>query len=176
MDLTEIQKIRDALERAERTVSLRPERGQRVYRNTARLVRGTRCEVSEADTRLVIDVGRSVGGDGDAPDPSVILRSALSSCVAIGVKQAAARRGVNIAAISVTVETSVDARGQLGVRSDIVPGFERIKIEIDIVSAAPESDIEDLVARSLRISPLMDAFERPHSIDHELHLTRSETE
>lgn len=169
--MTDHQKIKDALDRASKTVTLRPERGQRVYRNVARISEGTVCHVEEASRTLVVDVGKALGGDDHGPNPSMILRTAMSTCVAIGIKQWGARADVSIDHVEVAVETDVDARGQLGVNDDITPGFEDVRLMIDITSSAPESKIAELVAQSLKYSPLIDVFAKPQTVRHETVVT-----
>ena len=158
--------IREALRRAERTVTLRPERGQRVFSNKASVRTGTICNVVEGDERITVDVPRSVGGKHELPSPSTILRTAFTSCIAIGVRQWAARRDIAIESVDVTLETDVDARGQLGVTDEIVPGFTDIRLEIDVVSSAPSAEVENIVAASLKYSPLLDVFMNPQHVHH----------
>ncbi len=172
--MSDMQTIKQALDRAMKTVTLRPERGQRVYRNVARVGEGVLCHVEEADRSLTLDVGKALGGANAAPSPSMILRSALSGCVAIGVKQWAARRDVPIDRVEVTLEADVDARGQLGVCDDAAPGFERLRLTIAVTSPASAEVIEDLVAASLKYSPLMDVFARPQSVEHRISVARSD--
>lgn len=162
------QTIKAALDRAVRTVSLRPERGQRVYRNVAVVRAGTLCHVEEAGQTLTVDVGKSVGGNGAGPNPSMVLRSAMTSCVAIGIKQWAARRGMPVDHVEVVLETDVDARGQLGVSDEAAPGFEGVRLMITVTSPADPTAVEDLVARSLKCSPLMDVFVTPLAVERRL--------
>lgn len=150
--------IREALERAVKTVTLRPERGQRIYRNTATSEADTCCMVEEADRSLIVDVGKAVGGKDAGPNPSMLLRSALSSCVAIGIRQWASRKRIPIGPIRVVLETDVDARGQLGVGENIVSGFTAMRLEIRLDSPADSGAIEGLVRESLVRSPLMDVI------------------
>ena len=158
--------IREALRRAEKTVTLRPERGQRVFRNKASVRTGTLCSVIEGDQRITVDVPRSLGGANEGPSPSTILRAAFTSCIAIGLRQWAARCGVAIESIDVALETDVDARGQLGVTDQIVPGFTDIRLEIDIVSSASNAEVENIVAVSMQYSPLLDVFVNPQHVHH----------
>src|ERR1700759_3557706 len=122
--MTSQDEIRTALERAAQTVTLRPSVGQRIYVNTAVVEEGLTCRVREKSHALTVDVPPSMGGDDSGPSPSVLLRAALSSCVAMGIKMWAIRKGVAIDRIEVRVETDVDARGQFGVCETIAPGFE----------------------------------------------------
>ncbi len=164
--MTDLQIIKQAVERAVKTVTLRPERGQRVYRNTATVDDGLFCQVEEAGQCITMDMPKALGGDASAPNPSMVLRSAMSACVAIGIKQWAARRDVPIDRVEVTVATDVDARGQLGVVDDLTPGFEGIRLNIAVTSSSPSNVVEDIVQETLKYSPLMDVFIRPQSVTH----------
>ena len=115
------QTIKEKLERAAATVSARPTYGQRVYRNTATVEDGLTCRVTEKDHSITVDVPKGMGGEDEGPSPSMFIRGALTSCVAIGVKMWAARLGVEVDRVDVSVETDVDARGQLGVCDSTAP-------------------------------------------------------
>lgn len=173
--MSDIITIKQALDRAAKTVTLRPERGQRVSRNVATVGEGTWCQVEEAGRTLTLDVGKALGGKDAGPSPSMILRSAMSGCVAIGVKQWAARRDVPIDHVEVVLETDVDSRGQLGVCDKTTPGFEGVRLTIAVTSPAPTAVIEDLVATSLKYSPLMDVFVNPQPVKHRTSVIRSDT-
>ncbi|MEM7776270.1 MAG: OsmC family protein [Pseudomonadota bacterium] len=172
--MSDVETIKNALDRATKTVTLRPERGQRVYRNVATLTSGTQCAIEEAGQNLTLDVGQSLGGDNAGPTPSMVLRSAMSGCVAIGIKQWAARRGVPIDQLEVVLETDVDARGQLGVRSDIAPGFEGVRLSITVSSPASPELIDDVVRTSLQYSPLMDVFLNRQEVEHRISVVNAD--
>lgn len=174
--MSDTKTIKQALARAERTVTLRPERGQRVYRNVAVVSEGTQCNVEEAGQKLTLDVGKAVGGNDTGPTPSMVLRSAMSGCLAIGVKQWAARRDVPIDLVEVELETDVDARGQLGVCGKAAPGFEGIRLTIVVTSSAPKAVIEEVIADSLKYSPLMDVFANPQSVEHQVTVIASDSD
>lgn len=169
--MSDVQTIKTAMERATQTVTLRPERGQRVYRNVATLGEGTHCRVEEAGHEIVLDVGPALGGKNAGPSPSMALRSALSGCLAIGIKQWAAQNDIRIDRLEVALETDVDARGQLGVDDTIVPGFEGIRLAIAVTSPAPPRRIREVIDRALRYSPLMDVFQNPQSIENQVSVT-----
>ncbi len=173
--MSDVQTIKQALNRACRTVTLRPERGQRVYRSVATIGDGTQCHVEEGDRSLTLDVVKALGGSDTGPTPSMVLRAALSGCVAIGIKQFAAWRDIHLDAVEVTLETDIDARGQLGVRNDVAPGFLGIRLAIRVRTFASQAEIEDVVAASLRCSPLMDVFQNPQAIDHTVSILETET-
>jgi len=170
--MSDLPTIKQALERAVKTVALRPERGQRAYSNTATIDSGLLCHVEEADRSLTLDMPKALGGADAGPNPSMILRSAMSGCVAIGVKQFAARRDVPVDRIEVTVETDLDARGQLGVSEDITPGFGRTRLHIVVTSSSPAQVIQDIVEEAVKYSPLVDVFGRPQPLEHRISAIR----
>lgn len=164
------EEIRSALERAATTITLKPSVGQRVYVSTAVVEKGLACRVQEKNHILTADLPPSMGGEDSGPSPSTLLRAALSSCVAMGVKMWAARKGVTIDRIEVRVETDVDARGQFGVSENIAPGFENVRIQIHVDSTADQDVLRGIVETSLRFSPLMDAFRQAQAIETRLHV------
>jgi uncharacterized OsmC-like protein len=157
--------IKAALERATRTITLKPSVGQRVYVNTAVVEDGLACRMVEKHHVLTADLPPSMGGEDSGPSPSTLLRAALSSCVAMGVKIWAARRDVAVDRVEVRVETDVDARGQFGVSESIAPGFEEVRLHIRVDSAADPEVLSDIVETSLRFSPLVDAFRQAQAIE-----------
>jgi len=166
------EEIRSALERAATTITLKPSVGQRVYVSTAVVEKGLACRVEEKNHVLTADLPPSMGGEDTGPSPSALLRAALSSCVAMGVKMWAARRQVAINRIEVRVETDVDARGQFGVSETIAPGFESVRVQIHVESAADQDVLADIVETSLRFSPLMDAFRQAQAVETHVRIER----
>jgi len=162
---------RRALERADRLVTLAPDRGRRTYSNTARINSGTLCEVEDKGHRFLIDAGKGLGGGDEDPTPSALLRSALSSCIAIGIKLWAARRDVMIDHVEVMLETDTDARGILGLSDKVAPGFTAVRMRIEVRSPAPSEQVEEIIAASLRFSPLIDALTNPQRIETSIAVT-----
>src|SRR5262245_18494902 len=130
------EQIKTALELASEAVRLKPAFGQRVYVNTAVVESGLACNITEKRHVMAADLPASMGGDDSGPSPSVLMRAALSSCVAVGVKMWAARKDVAIDRVEVVVETDVDARGQFGIDETVSPGFEAVRIHIRADSPA----------------------------------------
>lgn len=170
--MSSLENIKQALDRAAGIVGARPSHGQRVYTSTAVVEDGLACRIEEKSYTLVADLPRSMGGDDSGPTPSALLRAALSSCVAMGVKMWAARKDVAVDRVEVRVETGVDARGQLGAADEVTPGFEDIRILISVDSKADPSTLQEIIQTSLRYSPLIDAFERPQNVTTSIDFNR----
>lgn len=168
--------IKAALDRAADTVSARPAVGQRVYVSTAVVEDGLACRVQEKDHVMVADLPPSMGGENQGPSPSTLLRAALSSCVAMGVKMWAARHSVPVERVEVRVETGVDARGQFGVADEVTPGFESVLTHIEVVSPAPPERVAEIVEMSLRFSPLVAALRQSQALETKLSVNRSEAQ
>lgn len=171
--MTQHMDTKAALERAVKVVTLAPSRGQRVYTNKASIGAGTICTVEEKGETLTMDVSKGMGGEGAGPSPSMILRSALTGCVAIGIKLWAARADVQVDAVDVTLETDVDAQGQLGVDDSVAPGFEGLRLFIEVQTDAKASLMKKIIDQSLKYSPLMDVFANPHSMNTEMSIIDS---
>ena len=158
------ESMKQALERSTKAVTMRPAVGQYTHKNTAVIEGGARCRVQEKKFDFVVDVPPSIGGGGAGPTPGALARSALTSCVAIGIKLWAARAELPVTYVEVRLEADVDARGELGVDDDIAPGFLNMTLIIDVKSPAPSAEVEAVIARSLKYSPLFDIFSNEQNI------------
>ena len=165
---------RDALARSTKAVTLRPQVGQYTHTNSAVIESGTQCFVKEKHLQLIVDVPPSIGGGGAGPTPGALVRSALTSCVAIGVKLWAARADMIIDYVDVQLEAEVDARGEMGVDDEIAPGVRHTRLKISVRSNESREDVEDVIARSLKYSPLYDIYSNPQEIDMTLDIANRE--
>lgn len=155
--------IRISLDRARKALSLRPALARSDYLNTARVTDGLACECREGDWTLRLDMPTGVGGAHAAPSPGVFSRSALSACIALGVKMAASTQGVPIDAIEVTLRTTSDDRGDLGV-DGVKPGYGPFALEIRVESGADPARVEKAARDSLEHSPVLALFRDPNEI------------
>ncbi|HUE95965.1 MAG TPA: hypothetical protein VMN39_04870, partial [Longimicrobiaceae bacterium] len=76
--------IKTKLERNVRAVTLRPSVGQGTATTTALLGEDLNCEIRDGAVTLHAGMTEKYGGDGSAPNPGVLGRSALASCLVIG--------------------------------------------------------------------------------------------
>jgi uncharacterized OsmC-like protein len=113
---------------------------------------GFGCRVEDADRALLADLAAEDGGDGSAPSPDQLMRAALGAALALGYRVWGARLEVPIGAIEVDVISDADARGPLGVEA-IAVGWQRLRIDVRIISAAPEADVRRVVETADRLSP-----------------------
>jgi uncharacterized OsmC-like protein len=162
--------VREAFERKAKAVMLRPGVGQKTVRTSARLKPGLECRIEEGPWTLTAGMSESNGGNNAGPSPGFYGRGALGSCLAIGIGMWAARLGVRIDDLTVTVEADYDSRGELGVSDEIPPGYTEVRCTITVVSSAPEADVRRVIATAEKYSPYKDVFARATPLRTELHI------
>ena len=155
--------IKIAADRSVKAMQKRPSIAQGTHRNRARITDGLACECTEGDWTLNLDVPKAIGGGSSAPSPGVFVRTALSSCIAIGVKLTACRDEVPIDDVIVDLEVDADGRADFGV-DDVPPGYQRFRVNITVVSAADPARVEEAVNKSLDFSPLVALHREPQDV------------
>jgi uncharacterized OsmC-like protein len=122
---------------------------------------GLRVRVEGPKGQVTSDMSESVGGGATAPTPGWLLRAALASCDATLVAMEAARDGVELTDLTVTVESESDFRGVLGVDGSVQPGPLAIRVRIELAAPdASEDQLREIVQRAELHSPVRDAVVR----------------
>lgn len=122
---------------------------------TARLTVGLKCEVTGPHgERLETDMPPAMGGSASGPNPAWLLRSALASCTATVIAMRAATLDIKLEALEVIVESESDARGLLGMDTNISAGLGAIRTKVKIQGAASPDSLRALVAWADAHSPV----------------------
>lgn len=130
---------------------------------------GLTCTVREKKFSATTDLGHAMGGDAEGPSPGFYARTAIVGCVAMGVKMAAAREGISLRSVDVTVTTDFDDLAIFGLgESTAAPVETEIHIRID--TDAGYQTVSDLVERVLEMDPWFLALRDPQKV-----VTRLET-
>lgn len=164
-----MDKIRIAVERATKALTLRPSLGQSTGVSRTRIRQGLTCEIEEGPWKLVADMPTQIGGDATAPTPGVFGRAAFGSCLAIGYMLQAARLGVPIAALEVEVQADYDDGAMLGV-SETPPGYTEVRYTVTVESDAPEDDVRRVIDEGDAHSPYLDVFSRAQACSRTLRI------
>lgn len=143
--------------RLETAVERKPGFGRSIATSSTTLIEGVRCVSEEGDHRIETDLTPALGGDGNGPTPSVLLRAALGSCLAMGYRLRAARHGIPVESVRVEVQTESAIAGMLDPASTLPPGFIEIWYHVEIDSPAPAALVEQLIDEGDRLSPVLDA-------------------
>jgi uncharacterized OsmC-like protein len=118
-----------------------------------------------------------IGGDGSAPSPGLIFRSALASCDATFVALRAAQVGIKITTLEVTVEGDPDDMGTLGFLGidDSIPAGERslrLTFRIGAENATPER-LRELIKWIGAHSPVGDSVSRAVPMKIEIEVAKA---
>jgi len=165
------ERIRTAFARNAKAVTLRPAIGQKTAVTKARLTDGLRCEIEDGRWKLVSDSSEKSGGTGAGPDPGMIGRAALASCLAIGYRTWAAHLGVPVSGVEVEVQADFDARGQYGAEG-IPAGYSEIRCVVRIESEASEADVARVIEAADDASMYWDVFARPQKLVRQVTVTK----
>lgn len=151
-----IQPLQDAIRKAERVFAAKPDAAfKQNPPATARLLDGLRFEiVGPGGERVVSDMPAALGGADSAPVPGWYLRGAMAACTATAIRMHAARLGIDLDALEVTVESSSDARGLLDI-DGVSPSLVDVRMSVRIAAAGADPvRLRELVERGQACSPV----------------------
>ena len=163
--------IRTAIERNAKAVGLRPSLGQGTATTVVRLKPGLECQIVDGTWTLTVGMSEKSGGTNAGPNPGILGRGALGSCLAIGYAMWAARLGVPFEALEVQVEADYDSRGELGVSDEVPPGYRQVRYVVSVSSPASEDDVLKVIDTADKYSSYRDVFARAHDVRRELRIT-----
>ncbi len=120
------------------------------------------------------DRGKSFTVDADHPEvfaaednaatPVELVLSGLAACLTAGVASVAQHRGIQLYAVTATVEGDMDLQGILGIDPDVRNGFGSIRVHFEIHADASDEDIRALVAQSQKRSAVFDIITNPTNV------------
>lgn len=166
---TQQDKIKTAFERNAKALTLRPSIGQGTAVTKVRLTEGLSCAIEEGPWKLTADMGEKHGGKGAGPNPGVLGRGALGSCLAIGYAMWAAKLGVAFSSLEVEVQADYDSRAEYGVDA-VTPGYREVRCIVTVESDEPESEILRLLEEAEAHSSYFHVFSRPQTVRREVRL------
>jgi organic hydroperoxide reductase OsmC/OhrA len=137
--------VREALESLARVLEANPEKGR--VKNAparARLLEGLRCRVEGPNGEsLHTDMPRPMGGAASASNPGWLLRAAIASCATTVIAMRAARQGIELSLLELSVESMSDNCGLLGL-GDVPASLDAMTVRVKI--AAPGRTAAELKA------------------------------
>jgi uncharacterized OsmC-like protein len=149
-------KIREAIERLGAAISADPTRARtKNAPASARLTEDLKCEViGPHGERFLTDMPPAMGGSASGPGPGWLLRGALASCTATVIAMRAAKLGVRLESLEVTVESESDNRGLLGLDDRISAGLGPMRTSVKIRGDADSRSLREIVAWAEAHSPV----------------------
>ena len=121
---------------------------------TATIENDLLCKIESPDGRTIYtDMPAEVGGGASANSPGWHLRAALASCDATLLAIRAARSGITLDRIEVSVEGFSDGRGMF-LDDGVSAGSSEMQLTFRIETAASRVQVEELVAWVEEHSPV----------------------
>jgi uncharacterized OsmC-like protein len=100
-------------------------------------------------------------GDNEGANPVEFLLHALAGCVTTTFVLHATARGIRITELSTELEGDLDLRGLLGLDEAVSPGYEQIRIRMNVKADCTDEELADLLAYSKKHSPVCNTVCRP---------------
>lgn len=107
-------------------------------------------------------------GEDTAPNPIMTLLHSLASCLSVSIVYNAVARGIAIDKLSISMEGDLDIHGFLGLSKEVRPGFQDVRVMVDLRSEAPREEIENLLRESQKRSPILDSLRNRIPVEVEL--------
>jgi uncharacterized OsmC-like protein len=172
-DNQQAERIRTTFERNRKALELRGAIGLGTATTRVRLRDGLACEVEEGKWRLTVDMSPKSGGADSGPNPGVLGRAALGSCLAIGYAMWAAALQIPISSLEVVVEADYDTRAEYGV-GGVRPGYGEVRYLVNVASPAPEADVLRLLDTAEAHSSYLAVFADPQPMRREVRIVPPE--
>ncbi len=160
--------IKTAMERNVRAITAHPSAGRGTAVTKVRWRHGLTCDAEDGPWKIVVGMTDKYGGDNAGPNPGVLGRTALGSCLAIGYALWAARLNVSLQSLEVEVQADYDVRGELGVDDAVRPGYKEMRVVVSIASDASESQVLAMLETAERHSSYLDDFRNPVPVKREV--------
>lgn len=100
-------------------------------------------------------------GNNEGSNPVEFLLHALAGCVTTTFVLHAMARGINIKKLSTQLEGDMDLQGLLGLDDSVSPGYEEIRIKLNVEADCSDEELEDLLAYTEQHSPVCNTVCRP---------------
>jgi len=120
----------------------------------------TRVDVRVRDHAFNVDEPGQLGGTDTAANPVEYALAALGSCQVITYQFWAAKLGIPLDAVKVTVDGDLDLHGFFGF-NDTRPGFTDVRVTVELDGPAGAERYEELKRQVDEHCPVLDLFRNP---------------
>lgn len=100
-------------------------------------------------------------GNNEGANPVEFLLHALAGCVTTTFVLHATARGIAIQELSTQLEGDLDLRGLLGLDDSVSPGYEQIRIRMNVKADCSDEKLDELLAYTQQHSPVCNTVCRP---------------
>jgi uncharacterized OsmC-like protein len=100
-------------------------------------------------------------GKNEGANPVEFLLHALAGCVTTTLILHAAARGIEIEELSTELEGEIDLQGLLNLDDSVAPGYEEIRITLNVKANCSDEELDDLIEFTQGHSPVCNTVCRP---------------
>ncbi len=137
------------------TVAKDPEEGHYTFQAVTSWSGGAYSTTRIRNFCIECDEPSSLSGTDRSTNAVELVLAALGGCLSVGVSYAASLRGITIRSLRIDLEGNLDIRGFFGL-SGARPGYEQIRVTVHLDSEADRTELESLLERVIRTSPVVD--------------------
>ncbi|MCG2621159.1 OsmC family protein [Arthrobacter sp. I2-34] len=117
---------------------------------------------------FTVDEPAGLAGDDAAASPVEYALGALISCQVVVYRLYAHRLGIRVDEISIDAEGDLDVRGLFGAGDGVRPGFEAVRLKVEITGPETPERYEELRRTVDAHCPVLDLFANPTPVSIEL--------
>ena len=118
----------------------------------------TSVEVTARAHGFTVDEPAALGGTDTAANPVEFALAALGSCQVITYRFWAAKLGIPLDSVKVTVDGDLDLHGFFGFSFNTRPGFGDVRVSVELEGPASRERYEDLKREVDEHCPVLDLF------------------
>ncbi len=111
-----------------------------------------------------VDHPQCLASEDHGPTPVELVLVGLAGCLTAAVASVAQMRGIQLRAVSATLEGDMDLLGILGMDPDVRNGFQSVRVHFTVDADASPEDIEALVAQAQKRSAVYDVVTNPTTV------------
>ncbi len=155
--------LTDVIEGTRQAVQAEPRNGVVSFSVANALVPGTATAVAVRvrDHAFSVDEPAALGGTDTAANPVEYALAALGSCQVITYQFWAAKLGIPLDSVSVTVDGDLDLHGFFGFSETTRPGFTGVRITVELGGPAGAERYAELKRQVDEHCPVLDLFRNP---------------
>ncbi len=161
-------------EQMQATLAENTHAGHVKFTSDSHQVNGLKSHAKLRNFELTVDEPPGLAGTDQGPNPVELILAALGTCQEITYRFYAAKMGIPLDRVSVTVRGSLDLRGFFAVDDNVRPGYKSIESLVTLDSPAPQEDLARLVDAVEQHCPVLDVLTRGTPVKVTIEQVKSE--
>jgi uncharacterized OsmC-like protein len=114
---------------------------------------------------MLFDFPPQFSGEGKGPTVCEACMSSLGACITQAIIVHATARGIHVDNITIDLQGNVDLRGFIGISSEVRPGAQGFKLNVNIKSSsASKEQVAEIYEIGKRLSPAFDTLTNGTSV------------